>query len=100
EYVDPLISFKASVSRQDAKGWPVGGWFPEQRMTREEALKSMTIWPAYAAFQERELGSLTPGKHADFVVLDQDLLRIPDAMLPQVRVRSTWFAGRKVYEGR
>jgi len=100
EYVDPLISFKASVLRQDAKGWPVGGWFPEQRMTREEALKSMTIWPAYAAFQERELGSLTPGKHADFVVLDQDLLRIPDAMLPQVRVRSTWFAGRKVYEGR
>ena len=100
EYVDPLISFKASVSRQDAKGWPVGGWFPEQRMTREEALKSMTIWPAYAAFQERELGSLTPGKHADFVVLDQDLLRIPDAMLSQVRVRSTWFAGRKVYERR
>ncbi len=100
EYVDPLISFKASVSRQDAKGWPVGGWFPEQRMTREEALKSMTIWPSYAAFQERELGSLTPGKHADFVVLDQDLLRIPDAMLSQVRVRSTWFAGRKVYERR
>ena len=100
EYVDPLISFKASVSRQDAKGWPVGGWFPEQRMTREEALKSMTIWPAYAAFQERELGSPTPGKHADFVVLDQDLLRIPDAMLSQVRVRSTWFAGRKVYERR
>ena len=100
EYVDPLISFKASVSRQDAKGWPVGGWFPEQRMTREEALKSMTIWPAYAAFQEAELGSLTPGKHADFVVLDQDLLRIPDAMLAQVRVRSTWFAGRKVYERR
>jgi predicted amidohydrolase YtcJ len=100
EYVDPLISFKASVSRQDAKGWPVGGWFPEQRMTREEALKSMTIWAAYAAFQERELGSLTPGKHADFVVLDQDLLRIPDAMLSQVRVRSTWFAGRKVYERR
>jgi predicted amidohydrolase YtcJ len=100
EYVDPLISFKASVSRQDAKGWPVGGWFPEQRMTREEALKSMTIWPAYAAFQERELGSLTPGKHADFVVLDQDLLKIPDAMLSQVRVRSTWFAGRKVYERR
>ena len=55
----------------------------------------MTIWPAYAAFQERELGSLTPGKHADFVVLDQDLLRIPDAMLSQVRVRSTWFAGRR-----
>ena len=100
EYVDPLISFKASVARQDAQGWPVGGWFPEQRMTREEALKSMTIWPAYAAFQERELGSLTPGKHADFVVLDQDLLRIPDAMLSQVRVRSTWFAGRKVYERR
>ena len=62
ERVDPLISFKASVARQDAANWPIGGWYPEQRMTREEALLPMTLWPAYAAFQEQELGSLSPGK--------------------------------------
>jgi len=98
EYVDPLISFKAAVSRQDARGWPAGGWYPEQRMTREEGLKSMTLWPAYAAFQESELGSLAAGKRADFVVLDQDLMRVPDGVLQDVRVISTWVGGRLVYE--
>ena len=98
EHVNPLISFKASVSRQDAKGWPAGGWFPEQKMTRDEALKSMTLWAAYAGFQEQELGSLTPGKRGDFVVLDQDIMRVPDAMLPQTTVLSTWVGGRRVYE--
>src|SRR5207237_708898 len=67
--VNPLFSFHAAVSRQDDNSWPPGGWFPEQRMTREEALKSMTIWPAFAGFQEQLTGSLTPGKYADFVIL-------------------------------
>jgi len=67
-------------------------------MTREEALKSMTIWPAYAGFQERELGSLTPGKHADFVVLDQDIMQVPASLVLKTRVISTWVAGRAVYE--
>jgi hypothetical protein len=98
EHVDPLISFKASVSRQDARDWPAGGWFPEQRMTREEALLSMTLWPAYAAFQERELGSLTAGKRADFVVLDQDIMRVPTELLSRTRVVSTWVGGKRVYE--
>jgi predicted amidohydrolase YtcJ len=97
ELVNPLISFNASVARQDERGWPAGGWFPEQRMTRDEALKSMTLWPAYAAFQEQELGSLSPGKHADFVVLDQDIMRVPAAVLLETRVLSTWVGGRKVY---
>ena len=100
EHVDPLISFKAAVSRQDAQGWPAGGWYPEQRMTREEGLRSMTLWPAYAAFQEQELGSLTPGKRADFVVLDQDLMRVPDALLPATHVLSTWVGGTQVYTRR
>jgi predicted amidohydrolase YtcJ len=98
ERVDPLISFKASVARQDAANWPIGGWYPEQRMTREEALLSMTLWPAYAAFQEQELGSLTPGKRADFVVLDQDIMRVPTEMLSDTQVLSTWVGGRSVYE--
>ncbi|HVT37561.1 MAG TPA: amidohydrolase [Gemmatimonadaceae bacterium] len=100
EQVNPLISFHAAVSRQDADGWPSGGWHPEQRLTREEALKSMTIWPAYAAFQEKELGSLTPGKHADFVVLDQDIMRVPPELILRTRVVSTWVGGRPVFEAK
>ena len=98
EQVNPLISFEAAVSRQDARGWPAGGWYPEQRMTRDEALKSMSLWPAYAAFQERELGSLTAGKYADFVVLDQDIMRVPTEVLLDTHVISTWVGGRAVYE--
>jgi len=100
EYVNPLISFHAAISRQDANDWPPGGWYPEQVMTRDEALKSMTIWPAYAAFQEAELGSLTPGKWADFVVLDQDIMRVPASLVLKTRVLSTWVAGKAVYEAK
>jgi predicted amidohydrolase YtcJ len=100
EQVNPLISFKASVSRQDARNWPAGGWFPEQRMTRDEALRSMSLWPAYAAFQENELGSLALGKRADFVVLDQDIMRVADSQLLDTRVLSTWVGGKKVHERR
>ena len=98
EHVNPLLSFHASIARQDANGWPMGGWFPEQRMTREEALKSMTIWPAYAAFQEDELGSLTPGKRADFVILDRDIMSVPRAEILQTQVLATYLGGVAVYE--
>ena len=98
EYVNPLISFHAAVSRQDAAGWPAGGWHPEQRMTRDEALRSVTLWPAMAAFQEHDLGSLTAGKYADFVVLDRDVMRAaPDEILG-TRVLATYIGGRAVYE--
>jgi predicted amidohydrolase YtcJ len=98
EEVNPLISFHSAVTRQDATGWPEGGWYPEQVMTRDEALESMTIWPAYAAFQEKELGSISPGKYADFVVLDRDIMRVPDAEILQTRVISTYIGGKVVYE--
>jgi hypothetical protein len=100
EQVNPLISFHAAVSRQDADNWPPGGWYPEERMTREEALRSVTLWPAYAGFQEKELGSLTPGKYADFVVLDQDIMRVPNEMILRTHVVSTWVGGRPVYEAK
>jgi predicted amidohydrolase YtcJ len=100
ERVNPLISFHAAVSRQDANNYPPGGWYPEQRMTRDEALKSMTIWPAFAAFQEHDLGSLAPGKYADFVVLDQDIMRAPVETILATRVVSTWVGGRMVYEAK
>ena len=97
ESVNPLISFHSAVARQDANNWPAGGWFPEQEMTREEALRSMTLWPAFAAFQEKELGSLTIGKFADFVVLDQDIMRVPSSLILKTNVLNTFFSGKEVY---
>jgi predicted amidohydrolase YtcJ len=98
ERVNPLFSFHAAVSRQDDNNWPPGGWFPEQKMTREEALKAMTIWPAYAAFQEQTMGSLTVGKLADFVILDRDIMTIPDSEILGTNVLATYIGGRVVFE--
>jgi predicted amidohydrolase YtcJ len=98
EHVNPLITFHSAVTRQDSTGWPAGGWFPEQRMTRKEALRSMTIWPAYAAFQEHVMGSITPGKYADFTVLDQDIMTVPDDDILRTHVVSTYIGGKSVYE--
>jgi predicted amidohydrolase YtcJ len=100
EEVNPLLTFHAAVTRQDPTNSPAGGWYPEQKMTREEALQSMTIWPAYAGFQESMLGSLTPGKYADFVVLDRDIMRVPDTEILSTRVISTWIGGKHVYEAK
>src|SRR6185369_12130353 len=96
EEVNPLISFHSAVTRRDASGWPEGGWYPDQVMTRDEALKAMTIWPAYAAFQEKELGSLSPGKYADFVVLDRDIMTVPATEILQTQVLSTYIGGESV----
>ena len=97
EQVNPLISFHSSVTRQDAKNWPEGGWYPDEKMTREEALQSMTIWPAHAAFQEAVMGSLQAGKYADFVVLDRDIMSVPDTSLLGTRVLGTFIGGEAVY---
>ena len=97
EEVNPLISFHASIARQDARDWPAGGWYPEQRMSREDALRSMTLWPAYAGFQEQAMGSITPGKYADFVVLDQDIMRVPASLVLNTRVLETWVGGKRVF---
>ena len=98
EAVNPIDGFAAAVSRQDAKGFPDGGWHRDQVMSREEALKSFTIWPAYAGFQERDLGSLSSGKYADFVVLDADIMRVPADRIRATRVLATYVGGRAVYE--
>jgi predicted amidohydrolase YtcJ len=98
ESVNPLFSFHSAVSRQDANDWPAGGWMPEQKMTRDEALRSMTIWPAFAAFQEPIMGSLTAGKLADFVVLDRDIMTVADQDILGTAVLATYIGGRAVYE--
>lgn len=98
EEVNPLISFHAAVTRQDAKNWPPAGWRAQEKMTRAEALKSMTLWPAMAAFQEADLGSLTSGKYADFVILDQDIMAVPDDQILRTQVLATYLGGVAVYE--
>ena len=98
EPVNPMFTFHSAITRQDANGWPAGGWFADQRMTREEALKSMTLWPAYAAFQERMLGSLSPGKQADFVVLDRDIMTVAPEQIRGTVVLATYIDGRPVFE--
>jgi predicted amidohydrolase YtcJ len=100
EEVNPLLTFHAAITRQDPTNWPTGGWYPEQKMTREEALQSMTVWPAYASFEENLTGSLTPGKYADFVVLDRDIMRVPETEILNARVLSTWIGGKQVYVAR
>ena len=98
EAVNPLLSFHSAVARQDAENWPAGGWMPEQKMTREEALKSMTIWPAFAGFQEAAMGSLTAGKFADFVILDRDIMTVADRDILGTTVVATYIGGKPVYE--
>ena len=98
ESANPLLSFHAAIARQDANGWPLGGWLPQQRMTRDEALRHLTIWPAYASFREHLVGSLTAGKLADIVVLSQDIMTIPAEAVPATRVDVTIVNGKVVYE--
>jgi len=98
EAVNPLISFHSFVTRQDAENFPAGGWMPEQRTTRQEALWSITLWPAYAAFMENESGSLTAGKYADFVVLDRDVMTVAPEEVVGARVVMTVLAGKTVYK--
>jgi predicted amidohydrolase YtcJ len=97
ERVNPLYSFHASVARTDDNDWPPGGWLPAEKMTRDEALKSITIWPAVAAFQEKDMGSIAPGKYADFVILDQDIMRIPEDQILKTGVIATYLGGKAVY---
>jgi predicted amidohydrolase YtcJ len=98
EPVNPLIGFHSAITRQDASGWPAGGWFPDERMTREEALQSMTIWPAYASFMEDVSGSISPGKYADFTVLDQDIMSIAPERILDTHVVMTVLGGTTVYQ--
>jgi predicted amidohydrolase YtcJ len=94
EPIDPIASFHSSVTRRTADG---SAFFPAQRMTREEALRSYTLNNAYAGFQEAEVGSLTPGKYADVVVLSKDIMRVPDAEIPSARVLYTIVGGKVRY---
>ena len=96
ESIDPIRNFYAAVARMDENGQPPGGFDPEEKMTREEALRSYTIEGAYATFTEKEAGSIEAGKNADFVVLSKDIMRVPDAEILQAKVEYT-IVGGKIY---
>jgi len=96
EDVDPIANYYAAVTRRLADG---RAFYPEQRMTRTEALRSMTVAAAYAAFEEHEKGTLTPGKLADVVVLSQNLLTVPDDRILDTEVVYTIVGGNLLYEG-
>ena len=97
EPINPLANFYAAVARKTLKGTPENGFELEQRMTREETLKSMTLWNAYAAFEERDLGSIEVGKHADVTVLDKDIMTIEEAEILSADVAMTIVAGEVIY---
>lgn len=98
--INPLETFYAAITRLSIQGnSPHGpsGWFPEQRLTREEALRGITLAPAYASFSEDRLGSLTPGKRADFVILSKDIMTIPPHEILQTKVVATVLDGQVAY---
>ncbi|MBS0373741.1 MAG: amidohydrolase [Proteobacteria bacterium] len=94
---NPFFGFYSAVTRMDHDGQPVGGWLPGQRMTRLEAFRAFTLDAAYARHQEDRVGSLEPGKWADFILVDTDPFEAPEASLWKTRVLETWVGGRRVY---
>lgn len=97
EDINPLYGFYAAVVRKDQKNFPATGFQMENALTREDALKGMTIWAAYSSFEEKEKGSLEKGKYADFVILEDDIMKCPDDRLFKVKVLDTYINGERIY---
>lgn len=97
EDINPLNTFYAAVARKDKKGFPDGGYQFENALSREEAIKGMTIWAAYSNFEEKEKGSIEPGKLADLVILDMDLMKVPVDQILKARVIKTICNGETLY---
>jgi len=96
---EPMIEFYAAVARKDPKGFSGEGWHPEEAVTREQALKMFTAWPAYAAFEEKLRGSIEVGKLADLTILSADIMRIPELEILKTRCVMTVINGEIVFEG-
>lgn len=96
EQVSPFLTFYAATARQDTDQFPEGGFMKDQALSREETLKGMTIWAAYANFEEDEKGSIEAGKFADFIILDKNIMEIDEQEIPEVKVLETYVNGEKV----
>lgn len=97
ESSNPFAGFAAAITREDASGEPFGGWIPEERLSREQAWKAYSIDAAYAAFAEDRIGSLEPGKQADFLIIEGDLMLDTPGDIRKLRVLQTWVGGRPAY---
>ncbi len=98
EHSNPFFGLYSAVTRMDHEGEPEGGWYPEESLSRTEALRAFTTDAAYAAHQEDVLGSLEPGKWADFIIIEQDFFNVGVAEIWQIEVLETWVAGKAVYQ--
>ncbi|MFC2100470.1 amidohydrolase [Bacteroidota bacterium] len=98
ENISPIYSFYAAVFRKDLKGFPDGGYQFENALSREEALRAMTIWAAMGSFEEDVKGSIEAGKWADFVILDGDLMTKEEKLIPEIKIIGTYIAGEEVYK--
>ena len=96
---EPLIEFYAAVARKDLQGRSGEGWHPEEKMTRDQALKAFTVWAAFAAFEEGVRGTLEPGKLADLTVFDRDIMTVPELDILKARNLMTIINGEIVYGG-
>jgi predicted amidohydrolase YtcJ len=97
EEINPFKTFLAAVARQDSKGFPVGGFQMENALTREQAIRGMTIWAAKANRMEKQVGSLEVGKKADFIILDKDLMKVSTDSILNVKVKRTYLNGERVH---
>jgi predicted amidohydrolase YtcJ len=100
ESPNPFPGLAAAVSRQDMNGQPPGGWRPEERVSFDQALAGLTRGAAYAGFAEDKIGSLEPGKWADFILVDRDVSKVDPQALARTQVLETWVAGKKVWQRR
>ncbi|PHS03768.1 MAG: amidohydrolase [Kordia sp.] len=98
EKVNPMLTFYAAVARKDLSGFPENGFQTENALTREEAIKGMTIWAAYSNFEENEKGSIEVGKSADFIILDRDIMTIAIDDIPNTIVLKTFSNGELVFQ--
>jgi hypothetical protein len=97
ESPNPFFGIHAAVTRMDHNGQPIAGWYPEQEMSLKEAFRCFTLDAAYAGHQEDKVGSLEPGKYADFIVIDRDMFKIAPYDIFKIKVQQTWVGGRKVH---
>jgi predicted amidohydrolase YtcJ len=97
ESPNPFPGLSAAISREDVNGQPAGGWIPSERLSFEQALDAYTRGAAYAGFAEDRIGSLAPGKWADFVLLDRDPTKVDPRSLARTEVLETWVGGKKVW---
>ncbi|PSR56968.1 amidohydrolase [Adhaeribacter arboris] len=97
EHINPLFGFHSAVARQDAKNYPAQGFQMNNALSREQALRGTTLWAAYANFEEKNRGSIEPGKSADFVILNKDIMLIPAPEIRGTQVVSTFVNGEEVY---